>query len=239
MGIPMSIDIRDAHTVTAEQAAAAAFAVLREADARFSRYREDSEVSAVNRGELPADAYSADLREVIALGEAAGEASGGAFTLRTPEGGLDTDGVVKGWAAARAARELDVRGIHSYCLNAGGDVAVSGGPDGARGWNVGIRSVDDPQTMLAVLTVSDAAVATSGAYERGRHIRDGRTGRPAVSLASATVIAPELATADILATLVFAMGTSGIPIALQQGATGVLVLTSYGELLGGGVVPLA
>ena len=239
MGIPMSIDVRDADGETAADAACAAFARLRAADARFSRYRDDSEVSAVNRGELAVNDYSAELREVIALGGDAERVSGGAFSLRAPDGSLDTDGVVKGWAAARAARELDTRRIRTYCLNAGGDVVVSGAPEGAAGWNVGIRSVDDPQTMMAVLTVADAAVATSGAYERGQHIRDGRTGRPADALTSATVIAADLTTADILATLVFAMGTDGMRVALENGATGVLVRTVDGQLLGGGDVPLA
>lgn len=239
MGIPMSIDIRDADEGTAGDAARAAFAVLHAADARFSRYRDDSEVSTVNRGMLAANDYSSDLREVIVLGEEAERVSGGAFSLRAPDGSLDTDGVVKGWAAARAARELDARRIRTYCLNAGGDVAVSGAPEGAAGWNVGIRSVDDPQTMMAVLTVADAAVATSGAYERGQHIRDGRTGLPAEALTSATVIAADLTTADVLATLVFAMGVDGMRVALENGATGVLVRTAGGQLLGGGTIPLA
>jgi thiamine biosynthesis lipoprotein len=239
MGIPMSIDIRDADDATAATGAGAAFAVLRAADARFSRYRDDSEVSAVNRGMLGASDYSADLREVIALGEDAERASGGAFTLRAPDGSLDTDGVVKGWAAARAARELDAYRIHCYCLNAGGDVVVAGAPEGAAGWNVGIRSVEHPQAMMAVLTVTDGAVATSGAYERGRHIRDGRTGEPADALASATVIARDLTTADVLATLVFAMGADGMRVALENGATGVLVRSADGRLLGAGTVPLA
>ena len=46
MGIPMSIDIRDAGDVSA--AAGRAFAVLRDADRRFSVYRPDSEVSRAN-----------------------------------------------------------------------------------------------------------------------------------------------------------------------------------------------
>ena len=239
MGIPMSIDIRETDETTAADAAGAAFAALRDADARFSRYRDDSEVSAVNRGILAESDYSPDLREVIALGEAAQRMSAGAFTLRTSDGSLDTDGVVKGWAAARAARRLDAHRIRVYCLNAGGDVAVAGAPDGAPGWNVGIRSVEDPQSMMAVLTLTGGAVATSGAYERGQHIRDGRTGRPADTLTTATVIAGDLTTADILATLVFAMGVEGMRVALENGATGVLVRTVDGQLLGGGSVPLA
>lgn len=254
MGIPMSIDIRDAGDHS--DAAARAFAVLREADARFSVYRPDSEVSAANRGELAPAAFSADLAETIALGEEAERASGGAFRIHRPDGTLDLDGVVKGWAAARAAGELRARGVRRFCLNAGGDVVVGDGPggDGSQGdaeggagegvaavdaWNVGVRTPADPAAMLAVLSVSNAAVATSGAYERGAHIVDGRTGAPATALLSATVIADDLTTADILATAVFAIGPAGIDWAVLRGARGVLALTDAGELLGAGVIDFA
>ncbi|HEV7185109.1 MAG TPA: FAD:protein FMN transferase [Leifsonia sp.] len=239
MGIPMSIDVRDVEAELGATAAEAAFDALRDADRRFSTYRDDSEVNAVNRGMLAEQDYSADLREVIAIGEAASVASGGAFTLRTPAGLLDTDGVVKGWAAARAGRALEGHGIRSFCLNAGGDVIVAGSPEPGQEWNVGVRSPADSRKMLAVLTVTDCAVATSAAYERGEHILDGRTGLPAHGLQSVTVIAPDLTTADVLATLVYAMGEEGIGIALGRGATGVLVLNDEHALLSAGHLPLA
>lgn len=237
MGIPMSVDIRDAgdHREVAERA----FEVLREADHRFSTYRADSEVSAANRGDLDPDDYSAPLREVIGIGQRTADASGGAFRIRTPDGRLDLDGVVKGWAAASAAAVLTAGGLRDYCLNAGGDVVVSGAPDGAAGWNVGIRSPSHPTTMLTVLALTDAAVATSGAYERGQHIVDGRTGLPASGLVSATVVAADLTTADVLATAVFALGRDGVDWALAHGARGVLGLTDDGALVGAGELPFA
>ena len=253
MGIPMSIDVRnadgdaggadaggaDADTGGWVDAAAGAFAVLAEADRRFSTYRDDSEVSRVNGGLIDESAFSDDLREVLTIGDRFAAASGGAFRVRLPGGGLDTDGVVKGWAAARAADVLRSRGITDFCLNAGGDVVVSGSPGAGAGWNVGIRSPSDPARMWAVLSVTDCAVATSGAYERGRHIVDGRSGLPATGLASVTVIAGDLTTADVLATAVFALGPDGVPWALGQGATGVLALTDLGAPLAAGRVPFA
>lgn len=238
MGIPMSVDLRGAADALA-QAADDAFAVLRAADCRFSRYREDSELNALDSGRLTRAECSADLREVLAIGECVHDASGGAFSLLDADGRLDTDGVVKGWAAARAARAIRDRGIAVFCLNAGGDVVVGAAPPGSAGWNVGVRSPDSPDRMLAVLTVIDAAVATSGAYERGEHVRDGRTGRPARELTSATVVAADLTTADVLATAVFALGEAGVDWALRNGATGVLALTADGRLLGAGSLPFA
>jgi thiamine biosynthesis lipoprotein len=240
MGIPMSIDVRDVATeAVVTTAARAAFASLHAADRRFSRHRADSEVSRLDRGELAPGDGSADLREVLAIGERMRAATGGAFDVRLPGGGFDTDGIVKGWAAERAARVLRAHGLRTFCLNAGGDVAVGEAPEGAAGWNVGVRSPRHPGRMLAVLTVAEAAVATSGAYERGEHIRDGRTGAPARGLTGATVLADDLTTADVLATAVFALGEAGVAWALGHGARGVLVLAADGRLLAAGELPLA
>lgn len=237
MGIPMSVDIRDPgdHRELVDHA----FEMLRDADRRFSTYRADSEVSAADRGEIDPESFSAPLREVIGIGRRAADDSGGAFRIRTPDGRFDLDGVVKGWAAANAARVLSDGGLRDFCLNAGGDVVVSGAPEGSAVWNVGIRSPTDPTAVLTVLAVTDAAVATSGAYERGAHIVDGRTGRPATGLMSATVVAADLTTADVLATAVFALGPDGVGWAIGHGARGVLALTDDGALLGAGELPFA
>jgi thiamine biosynthesis lipoprotein len=63
---------------------------------------------------------------------------------------------------------------------------------------------------MLVLELTDAAVATSGSYERGHHIIDPRTGEPATALASATVVGPDLAAADAYATALYAAGRAGL-----------------------------
>lgn len=83
-------------------------------------------------------------------------------------------------------------------------MVVSGGP-----WRIGIRHPEQADRVCAVLAVTDAAVATSGQYERGDHILDGRTGRPATGLLSLTVLAPTLTEADATATAAFALGAGG------------------------------
>lgn len=55
-------------------------------------------------------------------------------------------------------------------------------------------------------TISGLAIATSGTAERGLHVVDPHSGAPAVDIASLTVIEPDLATADALATAGVAMG---------------------------------
>jgi thiamine biosynthesis lipoprotein len=144
---------------------------------------------------------------------------------------LDTDGVVKGWAAQRAADVLVAGGLRCFCLNAGGDVVTRGEPAPGRGWQVGIRHPADPGEMLAVLELRDGAVATSGTYERGAHIWDGRTGEPATQLVSASVVAADLTTADVLATSVLALGPDGVAWASAHGAAAVIAVTTDGVVL--------
>ncbi len=226
MGIPMSVDIRDAVDEHVERAAVRdAFDGMHDADRRFSRHRPDSEVSRYDGG-----ATSGDLREVLGIAAHFGRLSGGAFSVRRPDGSLDTDGVVKGWAAQRAADSLLAAGLTRFCLNAGGDVVVRGGPEAGRGWNVGVRDPDDPQSFLTVLELRDGAVATSGTYERGEHVWDGRDGSTATGLRSATVVAADLTTADVLATCVLALGPGGAEWASRHGAAAVLAVDADGEL---------
>jgi thiamine biosynthesis lipoprotein len=237
MGIPMSIDVRDRRDATT--AAERAFVALRRADEQFSAYRHDSELSAVNARGGDLAGVSDAFREVVALGSAMADSSGGAFRIRRPDGTWDLDGVVKGWAADRAARVLAEDGLRDYCLNAGGDVAVAGSPGDGRPWHVAVRSPDDATALLAVLEATDGGVATSGAYERGAHIVDGRTGAPATGLRSATVVADDLTTADLLATAVFALGPHGVRWALDHGARAVLAVAADGTLLGVGELEFA
>jgi thiamine biosynthesis lipoprotein len=105
-----------------------------------------------------------------------------------------------------------------------------------RPWNVGVRSPESAETMIAVVALTDRSVATSGSYERGRHIVDGRTGRSACGLTSVSVIAEGLTVADVLATTVYAMGEEGVPWAAERYDCGILALTEAGELIDGGDV---
>ena len=56
---------------------------------------------------------------------------------------------------------------------------------------------------------STGAIATSGTYERGAHLIDPHTRRPATRLASASVTGPDLGLADALATAVAVAGRDG------------------------------
>ncbi|MFE2417533.1 FAD:protein FMN transferase [Streptomyces hokutonensis] len=206
MGFPVSLRIDDEGSGSGmEETADALFAWLREVDARFSPFRPDSEVCRYDRGELQLPDLSADLTEVLDLCEQYRLATGGAFDVRLPGRPLDPCAVVKGWSVQRAAELLTAAGARRFILNAGGDVVVSGGP-----WRVGVRHPEHADQLCTVLELTDGAVATSARYERGDHIVDGRTGRPATGLLSISVVAASLTEADATATAAFAMGPEGV-----------------------------
>jgi thiamine biosynthesis lipoprotein len=218
MGFPVSLRVDDEGIP--ESAVDAVFAWLREVDARFSPFKPDSEVSRLDRGEL--SEIGTDLREVLDLCEHYRIATGGAFDVRLPGRGLDPCAVVKGWSVQRAAELLTAAGATRFCLNAGGDVVAGGGP-----WRVGVRHPEHADKLCTVLDLTDGAVATSARYERGDHIIDGRTGRPATGLLSLTVVAPTLTEADSVATAAFAMGAEGVDWA--AGLEGCEVFAVDGE----------
>jgi thiamine biosynthesis lipoprotein len=187
-----------------------AVAELRAVDAAFSPFRADSLVCRVRRGELGPSAYPPDLVEVVARCEELNLATHGWFDAWALPGGFDPSGLVKGWGTARAASCVRAAGITDFAIGAGGDVVVRGTAPHGGPWRVGIRHPRDPGAVVLVLPLTDAAVATSGSYERGAHVLDPWTGRPVTALASTTVVGPDLGTADAYATALYAAGSGGL-----------------------------
>ncbi|MFG3204487.1 FAD:protein FMN transferase [Streptomyces sp. NPDC048192] len=211
MGTVFSFDVRGGEGGAVRQALAEAVAGLHRADAVFSTYREDSEVSRLVRGELTVADCSPEVAEVLELADEAERVSEGWFSPRY-RGSLDPTGIVKGWAAERAARLLaEVPGVCGVSVNGGGDVQLLGSPEPQRPWRVGVADPLRPGGLAAVISaagLAELSVATSGTAERGAHIVDPRTGRSAVSdLVAVTVVGPRLTWADCWATAAFAMGS--------------------------------
>jgi thiamine biosynthesis lipoprotein len=231
-GTAVSVDVRDAHDGSDLHGALdGVFAWFTRVDDLFSTWRDDTEVSRIGRGELDVGDASPEVQEVLALCDDVRGATGGAFDVTVgararaasvrarPEeqfepwpgfAPVDPSGLVKGWAVDRAASMLQESGARAFSINAGGDVAVRGHPAPGTAWRVGIRHPWEPDKVAAVIAVVDTGVATSGRYERGDHVLDPRTGRPATALASATVVGPDLALADAYATALVVMGVEGL-----------------------------
>jgi thiamine biosynthesis lipoprotein len=178
---------------------------LHRMDATFSPYRRDSDISRLARGEITLAGCAPEVGEILGLCERLAEATGGCFSAYA-SGALDPSGAVKGWAVERASAMLSAAGSRDHSVNGGGDLRLSGGPEPGRPWRIGIADPLRPATVATVVEGRDMAVATSGTAERGAHIIDPRTGRPATELASVTVVGPSLTTADAYATAAFVMG---------------------------------
>lgn len=201
------LDGLDASPATVQQAIDAELARI---DAMASTWREDSELMRYNRA-ADAESFelSPELAGLIADAQAIEELTGSAFSPR-PEGrDLDLSGIAKGYAVDRVIDLLQHDfGVTNALVDIGGEVrAIGDGPEGD-GWRVGVYLPDEmPSLAVPVLSLHNAAVATSGAYFRGEHIIDPLTGEPVDhEVVSVTVLDADCARADALATALYVMG---------------------------------
>ena len=206
--MPIEIEIVDSGS---NDTLNAAFAYLVSVDERFSPYKEESEISRINRGELALDAVSSDMREVFAIAQRTTAETGGYFDIRRPDGHIDPSGIVKGWAIRNIATLIHAEGYHDFMVNAGGDIAMSGvNADGAV-WSVGIRNPFNLSEIIKVVYPRGKGIATSGSYIRGAHIYNPHApSEELCDMVSLTVIGPDVLEADRFATAAFAMGKDGI-----------------------------
>lgn len=140
-----------------------------------------------------------------------------ARTVRFEREGLEINfgSIGKGYALDRVAGGVRRR-VRSALLSAGFSSmrAVGGGDGGQRGWVVGVRDPRRKDRRMAVLTLRDCAMSTSGSEEQffeheGRrygHIIDPRTGYPSTGVAGVTVVAESAAVSDALATAFYVGG---------------------------------
>ena len=178
-------------------------------DEVFSTYKDQSEVSRLRRGEIAITDCSSDLQEVWQLCLEAKSYSDGYFDPWCVEGGFDPSGYVKGWASDRAIAMLQADGVEHIQINSAGDLSLAGGVEPGKPWSIGIRHPEEAHTVVKVFDITDGAIATSGTYERGSHIKDPHTGLIAIGARSATVYGPNGGIADALATALIVAGKEG------------------------------
>jgi thiamine biosynthesis lipoprotein len=224
MGTVVSFDVRPQGipAVRARAALREACHVLHRADATFSLYRPDSAMSQVRRGRLSLDDAPAEIAEVLGLCAQVRDMSDGWFDPWAMPGGIDPTGLVKGWAAGRAVSVLCAAGVGAAMINAAGDIGVFGEPGSQRPWRIGVRSSDAPDELCCVVEPT-GAVATSGQYERGPHVVNPKTGKPADTVRSATVCGSDLAVADALATGLLAAGAAGLAMVAAAGYEAMII----------------
>ena len=208
MGMPVTVEVVDAEAT--EELLDTIFSYFEYIDEKFSTYKDNSEISQINRRAITPEQSSEDMRTVFALAEQTRQETNGYFNI-LHDGIYDPSGVVKGWAIRRAAEILRQKGFRNFYVDAGGDIEAVGKNHLDQKWRVGIRNPFNPNETVKVLSVTNCGVATSGTYIRGQHIYNPKNdAQPITDIVSMTVIGPNVCDADRFATAAFAMGREGI-----------------------------
>jgi len=182
---------------------------VQQVDEVFSTYKESSIISQLRRGEIGIEQCPPEVIEVWNLCAFVKDLTQGAFDPWAVEGGFDPSGLVKGWAADKCAKILQTAGAAHIQVNAAGDLSLRGGFTPDQPWSIGVVNPDNRLEVLQTFNIENGAIATSGTYERGSHIRDPHSGLIAIGAKSATVLGPDGAIADALATALMVDGRDG------------------------------
>ena len=113
---------------------------------------------------------------------------------------IDLGGIGKGYAVDSMARVVRDWGIDDALIHGGRSTALAiGKPAKQKGWLVSLMHPDSGKDVLGPVNLSDRALSGSG-LQKGLHIVDPRTSRPAVHRRAAWSCAPQATLADALST---------------------------------------
>ena len=126
---------------------------------------------------------------------------------------IDLGGIAKGYAVDNGIEILKQCGVRHGLVSAGGDSRILGDRNG-RPWVMGVRHPRKKNAVVLKLPLSNAAISTSGDYERffiedGKryhHIIKPQTGQSVTETWSATVIGDQALLTDALSTTLFVLG---------------------------------
>lgn len=206
MGMPITLMVHDGALDTTH--IEKVFTIFNDIDKKYSPYREESEVSKLNKIPKLQRHYSHELASILKLAEETKKISNGYFDVEHT-GTFDPSGIVKGWAIQKAAEVVSLW-TKDFYIEAGGDIQVSGVNEEGTAWRIGIRNPFERSEHVMTVSLQDAAIATSGTAIRGAHIYDPVNEQELTSIVSVSVISPRIVDADRMATAAFAMGEKGI-----------------------------
>ena len=150
---------------------------------------------------------------------------------------LDFSSIAKGYAVDKLSAIFETNGVQHYMIEIGGELRCKGKNAQGKPWQIGIETptetLSDKQQAQMILSLSSAAVATSGDYrnyyekngKRFSHIIDPRTGYPIEhALASVTVISDSAMVADGWATALMVLGEqAGMALANDHGIAATFI----------------
>lgn len=142
-------------------------------------------------------------------------------------------GIGKGYAADKAKQLLIANGVESGFVNAAGDISTWGYQENGKPWTIGVADPNQDRKLFSSLNITNAAVATSGNYEKYvtigskkySHTINPKTGFPVSGIKSVTIITASAELADALATPVTVMGTTaGLNLINQLKGVGCIII---------------
>ncbi|WP_282937950.1 FAD:protein FMN transferase [Paenibacillus sp. RC67] len=145
---------------------------------------------------------------------------------------LDLGAVAKGFAVDLATNEL--QSFEGFLIEAGGDVYAGGLNSNREPWLIGIQHPLHPESLMGSIRLSNAAVCTSGGYERKstivtneHHLLIPQTGLSQKNVLSCSVIAPYAMLADAFSTAAYILGPQeGLKLLKSTELEGLWVLPS-------------
>ena len=197
-------------------------------DQTYSTYQADSTVQKLRGSGIERSSWPIHVQDMAAEGEKWEFATSGYFTMTSPSGQWDPTGLVKAKSIESLAILLQAQGITEFSVNIGGDIAYSDFLSSSELSRVAISrptsiatAAPAPLMVLDLARGSHRAVATSGTAERGEHIwSTSDTG-----VAQATVVADNIALADIWATALVAGGSDALELFIDQKVGEAIVMT--------------
>ena len=242
MGTACELRLYAPSTELAHLVSSAVVGDIERLEAKYSRYRSTSELSAINRIAANAGSISVDdeTAQLLDYADTCNRESGGLFDISSgilrqawdfksgllpapqkvaalldrtgwhklnwqrpllkfsvPGMELDFGGIVKEYAADRAATLCQQHRIQHALINLGGDIRVVGPEADGKPWRIGISDPADPVRALCTVELQSGALASSGDYQRCitvdgvrySHILNPLTGWPVRHLAAVSVVA--------------------------------------------------
>jgi thiamine biosynthesis lipoprotein len=151
---------------------------------------------------------------------------------------IDLGGIAKGWAVDSGIELLRAAGVERAFVTAGGDTRIIGDRFG-QPWMVGIRDPRAEDKVVVRIPLVDAALSTSGDYERFfeaegvryHHILSPETGRPASAVRSVTIIGPTATRTDGLSKTIFVLGIErGMQVLDRAGDVDAIAIDKDGKV---------
>jgi thiamine biosynthesis lipoprotein len=261
MATQFQVRIADEDKTYAAQAAQAAFALTDELESKLSRFRANSEISAIAQlavGETlrltePVFACLNLAKNMEAATHGAFSACAAAlqtqtakpswtlenFSIRCDGGKLEFDlgAIGKGFALDRMADVLREWSCPAFLLVAGGSSILAGdAPAGTTGWSCGLGDDNSPQRYW----LKNCSLSGSGLAVKGKHILDPRTGKPAPRQNRAWALCETAAESDALSTACMVLDESEITQILESEKSWLVFLEANGNAqpFGGRALPL-